>query len=254
MALAIFRGKSPVLAFRSHLGLTLRELSERTGIAASYLSEIERGHKPGSASALARIAGALGTKIDTLLSEQRQRYAQTQDVTSPGIHVSIRSYRDPKCEQGKENHIMEHPLDSEAVAGWLAADAEAATGAKAVRSARAEAATKIAAATDAEVAFNESIGEAKTAHATARALDDTVKAKIDAGESTNIDDLIKREAVEEAARGAAFDVVTKSEVVADFFAAAAEAARSRAYAEVAYSRAVSSSEIFLDDIVPENLR
>ena len=42
VALAIMRGKSPVLAFRNHLGVTLRELSDRTGIAASYLSEIER--------------------------------------------------------------------------------------------------------------------------------------------------------------------------------------------------------------------
>ena len=31
VALAIIRGESPVLAFRSHLGLTLRELSARTG-------------------------------------------------------------------------------------------------------------------------------------------------------------------------------------------------------------------------------
>ena len=67
VALAIMRGKSPVLAFRSHLGLTLRELSARTGIAASYLSEIERGRKAGSASALARVADALGTTIDTLV-------------------------------------------------------------------------------------------------------------------------------------------------------------------------------------------
>ena len=69
VAVAIIRGKSPILAFRNHLGLTLRELSDRTGIAASYLSEIERRHKPGSASALARIAVALGTTIDTLVSE-----------------------------------------------------------------------------------------------------------------------------------------------------------------------------------------
>ena len=34
VALAIMRGKSPVLAFRNHLGVTLRELSDRTGIAA----------------------------------------------------------------------------------------------------------------------------------------------------------------------------------------------------------------------------
>ena len=70
VALAIMRGKSPVLTFRNHLGVTLRELSDRTGIAASYLSEIERGRKPGSASALARIADALGTTIDALIVDR----------------------------------------------------------------------------------------------------------------------------------------------------------------------------------------
>ena len=69
VALDIMRGKGPVLAFRSHQGITLRELSERTGIAAGYISEIERGLKPGSASALARIASALGTTIDVLVNE-----------------------------------------------------------------------------------------------------------------------------------------------------------------------------------------
>ena len=68
VALAIIRGKSPILAFRDHLSLTLRELSERTGIAASYLSEIERDRKPGSVSALSRIADALGTTVDSLVS------------------------------------------------------------------------------------------------------------------------------------------------------------------------------------------
>ena len=68
VALDIMRGKGPILALRNHQGITLRELSERTGIASGYLSEIERGLKPGSASALARIAGALGTTIDVLLS------------------------------------------------------------------------------------------------------------------------------------------------------------------------------------------
>ena len=67
VALDIMRGKGPILAFRKHQGMTLRELSERTGIAAGYISEIERGRKPGSTSALARIAGALGTTIDVLV-------------------------------------------------------------------------------------------------------------------------------------------------------------------------------------------
>ena len=150
--------------------------------------------------------------------------------------------------------MAKHPLDSEAVAGYFAAAAEPASKAKVVRAARAEAATKIAAATEAEVVLNEAIAEAEAAHATARALDDLVKAKIDAGESPPNDDLIKREAAEEAARGAAFDVVTKSEVAADFFTAAAEGARIRANAEATYLRAVSVSEIALDDIVPDDLR
>ena len=149
---------------------------------------------------------------------------------------------------------MEHRLNSDAVAAWFAADAEAATKVKVVRAARAEAATKIAAATEAEVAFNKSIAGAEAAHATARALGDAVRAQLDAGESPPTDDLIKREPAEAAARGAAFDVVTKSEVAADLLTTAAEAARRRANSEVAYSRAVSSSEIALDDVIPEDLR
>lgn len=69
VAVAMIRGESPLLAFRSHLGLTLRELAAKTGIAASYLSEIERGRKPGSTSALARIAEAFGSTIDALIAE-----------------------------------------------------------------------------------------------------------------------------------------------------------------------------------------
>ena len=69
VALDIMRGKDPMPAFRSHRGITLRGLSETTGIAVGYLSEIERGRKPGSTSALARIASALGTTIDVLVSD-----------------------------------------------------------------------------------------------------------------------------------------------------------------------------------------
>ena len=47
--------------------MTLRELAARTGIAVGYLSEIERGLKPGSAGALSRIAATLETMIDALV-------------------------------------------------------------------------------------------------------------------------------------------------------------------------------------------
>lgn len=69
VALVIIRGQSPIVAFRAHRGLTLRELSRRTGISPSYLSEIERRRKPGSAATLAKLAAALDTTIDTLLTD-----------------------------------------------------------------------------------------------------------------------------------------------------------------------------------------
>ena len=69
VALTIFEGKSPVRAYREYRGLTLRQLSLKAGVSASYMSEIESGRKAGSASALFRIANALDTTIDTLLME-----------------------------------------------------------------------------------------------------------------------------------------------------------------------------------------
>ena len=68
VALAIIGGKSPMRAFRDYRGFTLRELAEKTGVGVSYLSEIERGHKTGSASALSRIAESLDATIDVLVN------------------------------------------------------------------------------------------------------------------------------------------------------------------------------------------
>ncbi len=69
VARAIIRGQSPIVAFRTHRGLTLRELARRTGISPSDLSEIERHPKPGSTATLTRIATTLNTTIDTLLTD-----------------------------------------------------------------------------------------------------------------------------------------------------------------------------------------
>ncbi len=67
VALAIMEGERPIVAFRAHYGITVRDLTAKTGIATGYLSEIERGLKPGSTAAMSRIAKALGTTIDTLV-------------------------------------------------------------------------------------------------------------------------------------------------------------------------------------------
>ena len=67
VAVAIIRGESPIAAFRAHLGVTLRDLAQKTGISASHLSEIERGRKAGSVSSLTRIARTFDTTIDALI-------------------------------------------------------------------------------------------------------------------------------------------------------------------------------------------
>ena len=67
VALAISGGASPIRAFRDYHGLTLRELSGRSGVALSYLSEIEHGRKPGSIAALTRVAETFSTTIDALV-------------------------------------------------------------------------------------------------------------------------------------------------------------------------------------------
>ena len=69
VALAIIGGVSPIRAFRDHHGLTVRQLSDRSGVAVSYLSEIENGRKPGSVTALSRVADVLGTSIEALVND-----------------------------------------------------------------------------------------------------------------------------------------------------------------------------------------
>jgi DNA-binding XRE family transcriptional regulator len=60
-------GDSPVVVFREHRGLSAAELAAQAGFSRSYLSEIERGRKPGSATALAALAAALDVTVDDLL-------------------------------------------------------------------------------------------------------------------------------------------------------------------------------------------
>lgn len=67
LAERILDGDHPVMVFREHRGLTARGLAELAGLAPSYLSEIENGHKPGSFDAMARIAKALEIPLDLLV-------------------------------------------------------------------------------------------------------------------------------------------------------------------------------------------
>jgi DNA-binding Xre family transcriptional regulator len=67
MVLRLHHGEHPVRVWREHRGLTARALAAKAGLSAAYLSEIERGKKPGSLDATARLAKALGVQVDDLV-------------------------------------------------------------------------------------------------------------------------------------------------------------------------------------------
>lgn len=59
-------GESPVRVWREHRELTAATLAKAARISPAYLSEIERGAKPGSVAALKALAEALDITIDDL--------------------------------------------------------------------------------------------------------------------------------------------------------------------------------------------
>lgn len=62
----ILAGENTVRVWRAHRGLTATALAMAAGVSAAYLSEIERGAKPGSVAALKALADALKVTIDDL--------------------------------------------------------------------------------------------------------------------------------------------------------------------------------------------
>ena len=60
-------GEHPVRVWREYRGMKAGELAATASVAASYLSNIENGKKPGSVKALKRIAGTLNVAVDDLI-------------------------------------------------------------------------------------------------------------------------------------------------------------------------------------------
>ncbi len=60
-------GEAPLKLWREFRKINLSQLSDLTGIAKGYLSEIENGKKPGSASTLKACAKALRVDMDDLV-------------------------------------------------------------------------------------------------------------------------------------------------------------------------------------------
>ncbi|HEY8190942.1 MAG TPA: helix-turn-helix transcriptional regulator [Alphaproteobacteria bacterium] len=59
--------ESPVKILRRHRGMTQQELADAANLSRPYLTEIEKGRKPGSVKALRAIAAALSVDIRDLM-------------------------------------------------------------------------------------------------------------------------------------------------------------------------------------------
>jgi len=62
----LIAGENPVRVYRDHRGLTIRALSDRTGLSIGYLSGIETGKRTGTVAAFKAIAEALTVDLDML--------------------------------------------------------------------------------------------------------------------------------------------------------------------------------------------
>lgn len=63
----LLAGESPVRVWREHRKLSAQGLADATGLAASYISQIETGKRDGTLETMAKIARALGVLVDDLL-------------------------------------------------------------------------------------------------------------------------------------------------------------------------------------------
>lgn len=60
-------GENAVKVFREYRALTLRDLATKSGLGASYLSDIENGKRKGTVETMKAIAEALGVDLDDLV-------------------------------------------------------------------------------------------------------------------------------------------------------------------------------------------
>lgn len=65
----ILTGERPLRVWRKYRKLSLKQLSERSGLGLSYISELERGLKGGPVHQWVKLAHALNVSVDDLLTD-----------------------------------------------------------------------------------------------------------------------------------------------------------------------------------------
>jgi len=96
-----------IMQLRTQKGLSQRQLSERSGIASSYLSRIENRHLEPRPATLRKVAGALGVPLSDFFQERPAEVRSLQCViTSSGdcIMDLLRSARGKQPPEGTESY------------------------------------------------------------------------------------------------------------------------------------------------------
>jgi DNA-binding XRE family transcriptional regulator len=67
-AVRLIEGENPIRVYREMRRMSAKELAERSGVSAAFLSEIERGKKGGGIVTLKKIALELNVMLDDLVT------------------------------------------------------------------------------------------------------------------------------------------------------------------------------------------
>lgn len=99
---------------RKKKGLTLQELENLTGLTRGYLSKIERSEKAPPYSTMAKVASALGVRINYLTSEKPQKlddprivFVKNGEVKAEKTHSQGKGYNYQTLALGKIGKNME---------------------------------------------------------------------------------------------------------------------------------------------------
>ncbi|MER7796182.1 XRE family transcriptional regulator [Microbacterium sp. NPDC096154] len=98
--------------------LTLRDLSGRTGLSESFISQFERGHTQASISSLALLAEALEVRLDDVFSPSGGYRTITRGATRPAVPFGHRATRSSTTSAGFGSFEVFHVvLEPEGAAG-----------------------------------------------------------------------------------------------------------------------------------------
>ncbi len=90
-----------IIQLRNRQGLTQQQLSDLTGLAASYLSRIENRHLEPRPQTLGKIAAALGVPISEIFQERAQQLGTLQCVITASGNCIMNLLH---SSHGKQNH------------------------------------------------------------------------------------------------------------------------------------------------------